>query len=149
MAVEAHGNNKPELHGLRKMVAESRLLPLEVGSLPSQREGAQRTEAANTTVAWHVRRSYALRDINRDSSVLTEGSATVIGLENIRPGRDLRLTRGDLVSEHYMTRASHNIGPLDGWTTTLALERGTDFAERLRMSGSTYNHEGRRGPYSP
>jgi hypothetical protein len=144
----AYGNNKPELYGLRKMVAESSLLPESIGSLPSQLPAAEAQRASSDIVQWHIERANLLRDMNRDNSVLEEGSATVQGSEKIKPGRFLRLTRGDLVAEAYVPRVTHNISPLDGWTSSISLARGMGFLERLRMTGSPFWKEGRRGPYS-
>lgn len=143
-----YGNNKPELYGLRKMDSESRLLPETIGALPAQLPAAEAQRAASGIVQWHIERARHLRDMNRDNSVLEEGSATVQGSETVKPGRFLRLTRGDLVAEAYVPRITHNISPLDGWTTNIMLIRGMGFLERLRMDGSPFWKEGRRGPYS-
>ena len=143
----AYGNNRPELYGLRKMVAESRLLPETIGSLPAQLPQAQRGAAVADTIQWHIARAMLLRDMNRDNSVLEEGSATVQGSEKIKPGRFLRLTRGDLVAEAYISKVTHSIAPLDGWTCQVNLERGMGFLERLKLSSAPFWREGRRGPY--
>ena len=142
-----YGNNKPEIYGLRKMDVESRLLPESIGALPAQLPPERRDQAVSDGIQWHIARARLIRDMNRDNSVLEEGSATVQGSEKIKPGRFLRLTRGDLVAEAYIPRVTHNIAPLDGWTCTIALERGMGFLERLRMSGSPFWKEGRAGPY--
>lgn len=144
----AYGNNKPELYGLRKMEAQSNLLPESIGSLPAQLPAAEAQRASADIVQWHIQRARHLRDMNRDNSVLEEGSATVQGSELIKPGRFLRLTRGDLVAEFYVPKVTHNIAPLDGWTTQIALARGTGFLERIKMTGSPFWKDGRRGPYA-
>lgn len=144
----AYGNNRPELYGLRKMVHDSRLLPETIGGLPSQLPEGQRQAAVGGIVQWHIQRGRDLRDINRDNSVLEEGSAVVQGSEKIKPGRFLRLTRGDLVAEAYVSKVSHTIAPLDGWTTQVNLERGMGFLERLRMASAPFWREGRKGPYA-
>lgn len=143
-----YGNNKPELYGLRKMDAESRLLPESIGSLPAQLPAAEAQRAASGIVQWHVQRGRHLRDMNRDNSVLEEGSATVQGSELIKAGRYVRLTRGDLVAEAYVPKVVHNIALLDGWTAQISLTRGMGFLERIKMTGSPFWKEGRTGPYS-
>lgn len=144
----AYGNNKPELYGLRKMEATSNLLPETIGGLPSQLPEGQRQAAATGIVQWHIARARLLRDMNRDNSVLEDGSATVQGSEKIKPGRFLRLTRGDLVAEAYISKVTHNIAPMDGWTCQVTLERGMGFLERLRMASAPFWREGRKGPYA-
>ena len=143
-----YGNNKPELYGLRKMETESRLLPETIGGLPSQLPEGQRQAAATGIVQWHIKRGNDLRDMNRDNSVLEEGIAVVQGSEKIKAGRFLRLTRGDVVAEAYITKVTHTISPLDGWTTQLTLERGMGFLERLRMPSAPFWREGRKGLYA-
>lgn len=143
-----HGNNRPELYGLRKMVVASRLLPDQIGVLPSQAPQGERTEVSNHIVQWHIQRSLQLKAMNRDNSVLEEGSAHLKGSEALKPGRYLRVRRGSVVSEFYITRVAHDISPLEGWTSSLALERGNGFVERLKMPGSPFWAEGRRGAYS-
>lgn len=139
----AYGNNKPELYGLRKMEARSNLLPLNPGSVQVGGSAASVTE----TTQWHIARAILLRDMNRDNSVLEEGSASVQGSEKIKPGRFLRLTRGDLVAEAYITKVVHSIAPLDGWSSQITLERGMGFLERLKMASAPFWREGRKGPY--
>jgi hypothetical protein len=143
-----YGNNRPELYGLRKMEATSNLLPESIGGLPAQLPQAQQRQAVADTVQWHIARARLLRDMNRDNSVLEDGSATVQGSEKIKPGRFLRLTRGDLVAEAYISKITHSITPLDGWTSQITLERGMGFLERLRMASAPFWREGRRGPYA-
>ena len=46
------------------------------------------------------------------------------------------------------SRVTHNVAPLDGWTTQISLERGMGFLERLRMASAPFWKEGRRGPYA-
>lgn len=144
----AYGNNKPELYGVRRMSTESRLLPNEIGGFPPSLPPAERDRAVSGIVQWHIARARLLRDMNRDNSVLEDGSALVQGSEKIKPGRFLRLTRGDLVAEAYITKVTHNIAPLDGWTTQVNLERGMGFLERLRMASAPFWREGRAGPYA-
>ncbi len=143
-----HGNNHPKLFGVRKMTVPTRLLPdLPGGRAPRDMSEGERQQASDHVTLWHLRRAKQLRDMNRDNTVLSEGGMVVRGSEELKPGRYLRLTRGDLISEHYITRVAHSITPLQGWTTQLGTERGTDFLERNKMAGSPYLAEGFRGPY--
>ncbi|MBU8545784.1 MULTISPECIES: hypothetical protein [Roseomonadaceae] len=142
-----HPNNRPELYGLRKMEAESRLLPDAAGILPSQVQGERRDAVGREMLAWHIARARDLRLMNRDNAIFEDGSATLKGGEHLRPGRYLRITRGQQVSEFYMPRVVHSIIPLGAWTTTAVLERGTGFITRVASEGSPYIREGFKGPY--
>ncbi|WP_431860126.1 hypothetical protein [Azospirillum sp.] len=143
-----YGNNKPELYGVRRMQLETRLLPNDLASLPSLLPPSQQGAAGDKVVLWHKVRGAQLKAMNRDNVVLEEGSAMLQGVEDLKAGRFLRLKRGELTSEAYMPRVSHNIAPLRSWTTNVTLERGTGFLERSKFTGSPYWAEGRRGPYS-
>jgi hypothetical protein len=144
-----HPNNRPELYGVRRMQVQTRLLPNSISGLPSREPTqAARQRAAGQTVLWHQQRAAELKQMNRDNAVFEDGSATLRGSEELKVGRYLRLTRGDLVSESYMTRISHNITPLQGWTTNAGLERGTGFLERTKRPRTAYYAEAGRGPYA-
>ncbi|WP_188965468.1 hypothetical protein [Neoroseomonas lacus] len=73
--------------------------------------------------------------ITRDESIAQDGTPQ-------------RLSRGDLVSAAYMTRIAHQIAPLQGWTTSVALERGTGFLDRTKRQQTPYFGESGRGPFS-
>lgn len=143
-----YSNNRPELYGLRKMEAESRLLPNSAGILPSQVQGEQRDAVGREMLAWHIARARKLREMNRDNAIFEGGTATLKGHEHLRPGRYLRITRGQHVAEYYMPRVIHSIIPLGAWTTTAVLERGGGFLNRVASEGSPYIREGFKGPYA-
>ncbi|UKJ74244.1 hypothetical protein [Azospirillum brasilense] len=142
-----HGNNKPDLYGVKRVQHKTTLMPDLDRPLPQAPPDQQ--AAGNTAyVTWHIRRAQQLRELNRDNVVFEEGSATVRGSEDLKPGRYLRLTRGDQTSESYISRVEHSFSPLRSWTTLLRLERGTGFLERSKATQNPYFTEGRRGPYS-
>jgi len=143
----SYANNKPELYGTRVMQVTTSLLPGGIPQPLNQLAEGQRGPAATTIVEWHRLRIAQLRAMNRDNGVFEEGSAVVRGSEELKPGRYLRLKRGELVFEGYMDQVAHAIGPLQGWTTTVQLERVTSFLERNKMTQPPYLAEGFRGPY--
>lgn len=144
----AHPNNARELYGLRKMQVGSALLPESLANQPALLPAGQQAAAVQTILRWHERRMEQLKAMNRDNSALEEGDATVRGHEDLKPGRYLRLTRGKLTSESYITRVVHAFTPLQTWTTSLVLERGTGFLDRNRYEGDPFFADGREGPYS-
>lgn len=142
-----YGNNRPELFGVRLMQVSTTLLPTDLRQAPAVMDQDGRQQAAGDIVLWHQRRAAQLKAMNRDNSVLEEGSATLMGSEEFKAGRYLRLTRGTLTAEAYISRVTHAFSPGQGWTTGLALERCTGFLERNKLDGSPYWGEGRRGAY--
>jgi hypothetical protein len=144
-----HGNNAPELYGVRRMQQATRLLPDSLTMLPTREPTQEGREAgARNVVLWHHQRAAELKKMNRDNAVFEDGSATLRGSEELKPGRYLRLTRGDVASTAYMTRIAHQIAPLQGWTTSVALERGTGFLDRTKRQDTPYFGESGRGPFS-
>lgn len=144
-----HPNNNPRLYGVRRMQVPTKLLPDAVTTLPTRiTDPTQQARAGGQTVLWHQKRAAELKAMNRDNGVLEDGSAVVRGSEELKVGRYMRLTRGDHVAEAYMTRVSHSIAPLQGWTTNVTLERSTGFLERTKRPQTAYFGETGRGPYS-
>lgn len=144
-----HGNNAPELYGEKKMEAPTALIPDDAPGQPDTLPPDERSGAGLGYVQWYRRRADQLRAMNRDNSVLEDGAAVVMGREEYTIGKYIRLVRGNVESEAYVTAVSHNLDPLGNWSTTLSFERGTGFLERNRADISPYGGEGRRGPYSP
>lgn len=141
-----HANNRPELYGFRPMQIGTALLPNYLTTVPSSQDQVSRPDA-NKYVLWHQQRGADLKAMNRDSGVLEEGQAMLRGDEKLKVGRYLRLTRGDVVSEAYLTAVMHMFQPLSTWTTAVMLERGTGFLVRNKMDPSPYWAEGRPGVY--
>lgn len=143
-----HGNNAPQIYGEKKMTVSTSLTADDSEGLPSSLSPSQRQAESDRTVAWYRKRAQQLQAMNRDNSVLEDGGAVVMGREDYTIGTYLRLIRGELLTEAYVTAVSHTIPPLSPWTTTLALERGTGLLSRLKLDSDPYYGEGRQGPYS-
>ena len=141
-----HANNNPTLYGYRKMEATTQLLP-KLPSYPLNQEPDQQNQSSSGMVQWHLDRINLLGAMNRDNAVLEEGTISARGREDFRPGRYLEVSRGTVKSEFYLTRVGQSISPLQSWTSTLTVERGTGFVARSKMAGSPYWAEGRPGVF--
>lgn len=139
-----YDNNRPELYGYRIMQANSRLVS---DSLTHFSDATDVQDAAGQAYQqlWYGHRATQLRLMNRDNSVLEEGSMEVRGDEKLKVGRYLRLTRGDFVMESYLTGVAHTFIPLTRWRASLMVERGTGFLTRIKSDKSPYWREGRPG----
>lgn len=143
-----YANNLPTLYGVRKMEVPTRVVPTDLSELPSKLPPEQKAAADQQYVAWHLQRMNDLKALNRDNVLFEQGIAVVRGSELAQIGQYLSVTRGKLTFEAYMSTVEHAIVPLQSWTSTLGLERGTGFLERARYAGSPYLAEGRPGPYT-
>lgn len=143
-----HGNNRPELYGARKMEVTSVLIPDTSDGLTASLPSADRPAENNKRIEWYQHRAQQLQAMNRDNVVFESGSAQVMGQEDFAIGKYLRISRGSMESQAYMTAVTHQFQPFGPWVSTLTLERGTGFLERNKETGSPYYLEGRTGPYS-
>ena len=141
-------NDSATLYGERIMQATTQLQPNELTISPAMLPAALRAEANGQWVSWYTLRSEQLKAMNRDNSVLEEGSATVNGREDIIMGQYVRFTRGTVVSEAYVTQVAHVFSPLRSWVSQLSLARGTGFYSRSRATDVPFFAEGQDGPYS-
>ena len=142
-----YANNRPEIYGIRKMPTTTALFTDKWKAMPSQAPTGQEGAQGSDQNVWHLHRMAQLRAANRDNGVFEEGAMTVMGIETLKGGRYLQLTRGSLVAEYYITSVSHNFAPLQTWTSQIQVERGTGFLARNKMQQSPYLAEGRKGPY--
>lgn len=142
-----HPNAREDLYGSKKMEASSQLMP-DIPKTPSAAPPAERSQLADRYVQWLDTRAEQLKLMNRDNSVFEEGTAKVKGSEALKAGRYLRLERGKVTSEGYITNVGHSFTPLRTWVTTVRLDRCTGFLERSKLAANPYWHEGFGGPYS-
>jgi hypothetical protein len=141
--------NKPEIFGTRKMMAGTHLLPQDTSAPINMLSKAQRAAAIGDVTQWYQARTLQLKEMNRDNSQFENVGMIVKGLETLTVGKYLRLHRGDVQSEGYITHVSHNFSPLSVWTTSLHLTRGNGFWSRNQSPASPYIGEGRAGPMTP
>ena len=141
-------NSAEALFGQRKMTVETRLLPDDVTETPIRLNGMARMAEGQKVINWHTHRARQLKELNRDNVALEEVTAVMKGHEEFKVGRYLELTRGQIVSEAYITRVSQVFRPQRLFETSLTLERGTGFLMRDQAGGRPFWAEGREGPYS-
>lgn len=84
---------------------------------------------------WITNRRAFLVAQNKDNSLLERGTLRIKGNEKIREGNYVLIRRGTLYSIFYVSQVSHQILPYRGIYTSLVLERGLSFANRIKMAG--------------
>lgn len=141
--------NAPELFGVRMMRTGTNLIPQSLDTPVNMLAVAQQGAAVGNLVQWYQARTAQLKAMNRDNATFADVGFVLKGRHDYAVGRYLQLTRGDVVSESYITAVSHNIQPLSTWTTSVHSGRGTGFYQRNLSSVSPYLAESRGGPYSP
>jgi hypothetical protein len=143
----AYANNNPALYGVRKMQAETKLVPSGLSNTPLKLSAGQQASAGQAYITWFQSRAHDLKMMNRDNVVFEEGQILCMGSESLVAGQNVTVTRGQLTWTAYVPRVTHSIIPMQTWTTQLMLERATSFLERDKIQGAPYFLEGFRGPY--
>ena len=146
-ALEDHSpNSAAELYGSRLMTVPMAQGPTGLGrasSLPKAEQEAYAVAYGD----WATARREALKAFNRDNVALEDVSMTLRGDERVKPGRYIRLARGDLKSSFYVHAVTHEFRPFHGFTTSVQGIRGTGLIERARTQSSPYNPESKAGAY--
>lgn len=148
-----HPNSALAIFGARKMEVQTRLMPDALYQPPINYPPGQRMAQIGEANTWHHHRAEQLRDCNLDNAVWEELTLVMQGHESFRPGRYIRIVRGQdfgvpgIVTEGYISRVAHTFAPLRTFTTTLSVERSDGFVNRDRMAASPMWAEGRRGVY--
>ena len=81
-----------------------------------------------------------LAQINKDNVIFENGTMRLRGNERIKAGTQMHLTRGGgkVESSAYVTQVDHDFSPFQGFYTSVAFERGTDFIERSQKQNPSY-----------
>jgi hypothetical protein len=134
-------NCDPTLYGVRALTARSTQIAPDSGILTPQGDEANQ-QYTDSNFAWVEARRNALRAMNRDNTVLDRGTIHVTkGNENLVGGKHVTLSRGGIKSRFYIYGVSHTFTALQSFRTSLAVERGTYFFNRIKSQGSAYFKE--------
>lgn len=128
-------NSAMDLYGTRVMYAQTEQGADDVKSFNSGLSQNNDKKRADNIVSWLKARRVFMALQNRDNVLLERGSMRVRGNENIRPGNFIRLHRGAFTAEYYVTQVDHDYVPFMGFFSTLTLDRGMGFVERVKRGG--------------
>lgn len=129
---DLYPNALPQLYGLRVMEATT-----NQGMRTDGQPEAAYDEGNAAGVGLTAEKRRVLIANNKDNVVFESGSMRLKGLEAIRPGVYVRLTRGgsDFSADHYAYDVAHEYSPFVGYFTTVNYDRGTGFVERIQREG--------------
>lgn len=134
-------NSSANLYGIRLMSLETQQGATTSTTQNTGAKAAQVQEGQQTEVEWMADRRRIVSDSNKDNVLFERGSMRLRGNEELKPGRYLRLQRGDFTAVYYIVSVDHEYQPYYGFFTTVQLERGTGFIERIRSERSPYMAE--------
>lgn len=141
VVLTSYGNSKSSLYGIRLMRVETMQGDPEMSTHNTGAKAKEAAEIERQVALWTDRRRADLVAQNRDNVLLERGTIRLRGNEALKVGRYLWLRRGSTEATYYITAVSHEYLPLGGFTTTLQVDRGTGFADRITKGGSPYLSE--------
>lgn len=135
MVLEDYQNSQSKLYGIRVMNSETMMGGDDVTTFKSgqTKEGEPKRDTSMSN--WINERRRILVDQNKDNVVLERGSMRIRGNENVKAGVFIKLRRGTFTAEYYVSQVSHEYLPMQGFFSTLTVERGMGFVERAKREG--------------
>jgi hypothetical protein len=134
-------NCKASLYGIRKMEVQTQLGDPDYSqsdAVPADDQPDQVTALS----AWLDKRRKILADANKDNVLFEAGTMSVRGNEKLKAGMQLLLKRGSgKVTGYYIVKVEHDFQPFQGFTSSLTLERGTNFIVRSQAEKPVYFSE--------
>lgn len=140
-------NSDPKLYGDRKLEIDARQGYTELSTSPANLKEPRQRQTNDNFFDWNNHRRHTIIEFNKDNAVFEFGHIILKGNERIKPGKYIKLRRGSMTYEYYVTAVHHHFAPFAHYLTTVEVHRGTGFLERNRSETSPYFREGRMGPY--
>lgn len=145
-AIHETPNTSSTLYGLRKrevMTTQDKW----VGVIPSEKNANDRSRYDTYYGEWMDIRQKEIKDLHEDNVVFEEGQLALKGNAALGIGKYVHLTRGSFAAEYYIVGVDHTFTPFRDWLTTVNVQRGTGFLERMKSPGAPIWREGRPGAY--
>ncbi|MGN8094744.1 hypothetical protein [Methylobacterium sp. 22177] len=133
--LSGYTNSKKSLYGPRMMRVSTRTGSPDIKKTGSGLPADEHATRDGQIYEWIKVRRQSLVAQNKDNAILESGSATIRGREEIRAGHYVRIKRGEILAVYYVSDVAHSLQPFRAFTSTLTLERGTGFAERIKLAG--------------
>jgi hypothetical protein len=135
--LDQYANSDGKLYGTRMMQVQTQLGGDAVGSFTTGLDASAAAARDTDVVGWVQDRRTRLVQMNRDNIVFESGSMAIRGREDIRAGSYVLLKRGKVSALYYVVNVSHSFVWPQGFRSTLTVERGTGFAERIKLEGGS------------
>jgi len=133
--LDTYPNSAQQYYGMRVMYAETQQGGDDVETFNSGLPAAQQAQRNTSMAGWVADRRKIVVAQNKDNVLLERGTMRVRGNERIKAGSYVRLRRGGFVADYYVTQVDHNYIPFVGFFSTLTVERGMGFVQRLQRDG--------------
>ena len=129
-------NSQESLYGIRPLQAATQMGGDDVDTATSGQPANLQAQRDSSQLGWVNARRALLVAQNKDNVLFESGTISLRGRPDIKAGMTLRLHSGGLFSSAYIVQVDHQFTPFGSFTTTLQIERGTGFIERIRRGSS-------------
>lgn len=133
--LDTYANSATQLYGNRLMYADTQQGGDEVSTFSSGLPAAAQSKRDTSMAGWINDRRNIMVQQNKDNILFESGTIRVRGNENIKRGVYVRLRRGQFKAIYYVVQVDHDYIPFQGFFSTLTVERGTGFIERVKRGG--------------
>lgn len=131
-------NSDGKLYGIRLMRVATQQGGADMSTHNTGGKAADVQAMESSWAGWAAGRRRILVESNRDNVLMESGTIRMRGREDLKPGRYLRITRGDFVATYYVIQVEHEFVPFVGYFCTVSVMRGTGFVRRITRGGSPY-----------
>lgn len=135
--LDTYANSAAQLYGIRVMYADTQQGGDDVTTFSSGLPSAQQSNRDTSMANWINDRRNIMVQQNKDNVLFESGTIRVRGNENIKAGTYVTLRRGQFKAIYYVVQVDHDYLPYQGFFSTLTVERGTGFIERVKRSGGS------------
>lgn len=142
VSLKDYPNSAAKYYGVRSMYAETQQAADEVKNLNGGQDKDSQETRSKQQEAWIDKRRRLMLEMNRDNVVFERGSLRIKGgpmrpdgVESMKAGDYVTVITGRLSASAYVTAISHDFMPFSGYVTTLTIERGEGFVERISNEG--------------
>lgn len=144
VSIKEYPNAAVKYYGVRAMYAETQQAGDEVTNFGSGQDEATHEKRSTDQEAWIDKRRRLMLEMNRDNVVFERGTLRIKGgpmrddgVEAMKAGDYVTVITGRLVSSAYVVSIEHEFMPFQSYTTTLSIERGEGFVERVSSEGGS------------
>lgn len=141
VVLDKYPNSQVDLYGIRLMRATTSQGGTDMKTHNTGGKAADMQTLEKSAAGWIDGRRRVLVESNRDNIIMESGTMRLRGNPDVKPGRYIRLRRGEFVATYYVVQAEHEFIPFGGFFTNVQFTRGTGFVKRITSGGSPYLSE--------
>lgn len=140
VSLSEYENTAVKYYGPRAMYADTQQSGDAVMNHSSGQPKSEQEKRVIEVKDWIDNRRKIMLEMNKDNVILESGSVRIKGgamrpggIEPMKAGDYARIRQGQFTADYYVTAIEHEFLPYQGYFSTLRLERGEGFVNRIRL----------------